>query len=80
MVRIRLKRTGVKNRPSYRIVVADARAPRDGRFIEVVGDYHPIGNPPLHLKEDRIVYWLKQGAQPTQKVRALLRHAKITIP
>ncbi len=74
MVRIRLRRQGKRNQPSYRIVVADARAPRDGRFIEILGFYNPRTNPPtFRVNEERARYWLSQGAQPTEAVARLLR-------
>ncbi|HAV42631.1 TPA: 30S ribosomal protein S16 [bacterium] len=72
-VKIRLTRTGSKKRPSYRIVVTDGRMPRDGRFIEIIGHYHPVEGGDLHLKEERGLYWLTQGACPTQKVRDLFK-------
>jgi len=64
---------GRKKRPYYRIVVADSRSPRDGRFIETVGTYNPLTEPfQVEVKEDRVIYWLKNGAQPSQTVRSLL--------
>jgi small subunit ribosomal protein S16 len=73
-VKIRLRRTGRKKNPMYRIVVADSRSPRDGKFIEVVGQYAPrTGEQALNLKNERINYWLDNGAQPTDTVRSLLR-------
>ncbi|MGB9697643.1 MAG: 30S ribosomal protein S16 [Ignavibacteria bacterium] len=75
MVKIRLKRTGRKKRPFYRVVAADAKAPRDGRVIEEIGIYDPIQNPyEFRVKENRLIYWLKNGAQPTETVRALLKN------
>lgn len=72
-VRIRLRRMGRKKRPYYRIVVADSRSPRDGRFIETVGTYNPLTEPyQVDIDEDRVFYWLKNGAQPSQTVRSLL--------
>lgn len=72
MVKIRLARRGRKGRPFYNIVIADARAPRDGRFIEKVGTYDPVaGSGCAHIKADRLVTWLFQGAQPTDTVRRL---------
>ncbi len=69
MVRIRLRRVGLKGQPSYRIIVADKEAPRDGRFLEIVGFYNPRTDPStLQLKEDRIYDWLKKGAQPSESV------------
>ena len=74
MVKIRLRRMGAKKRPFYRIVVADSRAARDGRFIEVVGTYDTNQDPPaLTLKDDRIEYWLANGAQPSDTTRGLLK-------
>lgn len=73
MVKIRLRRVGAKKQPSYRVVVADSRSPRDGRFIETIGFYNPRTEPPaVEIKEDRVLYWLSQGAQPTDAVAGLL--------
>ena len=73
-IKIRLARAGRKKKPFYRIVVADSRAPRDGRFIEIVGNYDPKIDPPeVNLKEDRIVEWLSKGAEPTGTVSHLLK-------
>ncbi len=73
MVKIRLRRVGAKKQPSYRVVVADSHSPRNGRFIEIVGFYNPRTEPPtIELKEDRINYWLSQGAQPTESMQSLL--------
>lgn len=73
-LRIRLSRGGAKKRPFYRIVVADSRSPRDGRFIEVLGQYHPLENPSrIELDNDRALHWLRNGAQPTDPVKQLLR-------
>ncbi len=78
MVRIRLRRVGKKKRPSYRVIVADSRSPRDGRFIEAVGHYDPLTEPTtINLKADRIEYWLSVGAQPTDTVRKLIKRAGI---
>jgi small subunit ribosomal protein S16 len=75
MVKIRLRRTGSKKKPSYRVVVADSRAPRDGRFIEIVGHYNPRTDPvTVEVQEDRILHWLSVGAQPTDKVNTLLKN------
>lgn len=72
-VRIRLKRMGAKNRPFYRLVVADSRSPRDGRFIEEIGYYDPTTEPAtLSVKQDRALEWLRRGAQPSETARALL--------
>ncbi len=73
MVRIRLRRIGAKRQPSYRIVVADAESPRDGRFIENIGFYNPRTEPgTLELDEERALHWLKVGAQPSESVLRLL--------
>ncbi|WP_057768446.1 30S ribosomal protein S16 [Lactobacillus selangorensis] len=72
-VKIRLKRMGSKRKPFYRIVVADSRSPRDGRFIETVGYYNPLTNPEdVKLNEEDIMNWLKKGAQPSDTVRNIL--------
>src|SRR5215467_14331689 len=77
-VKIRLRRAGRKKAPTYRIVVADSRSPRDGKFIEIIGQYAPrTGEQALNLKNDRVNYWLDSGAQPTDTVRSLLRKAGI---
>jgi len=68
-------RVGAKKQPSYRVVVADQRAPRDGRFIEIVGHYNPRTDPPtVVLKEDRIAHWLSKGAQPSDAVARMIRN------
>lgn len=73
-VKIRLKRMGAKQRPFYRIVVADSRSPRDGRFIETVGTYNPIMEPAeIKIDEEKAIKWLKDGAIPTDTVRDLFR-------
>jgi small subunit ribosomal protein S16 len=73
-VKLRLRRMGKKKRPFYRIVAADSRAPRDGRFIELVGTYDPISKPMnIELQEDRVMYWLQNGAQPTDTVKNLFQ-------
>ncbi|MCP4692705.1 MAG: 30S ribosomal protein S16 [Desulfobacterales bacterium] len=73
-VKIRLARYGAKKKPFYRIVVADSESPRDGRFLERVGDYNPLTEPSeVNLKDDRIKYWIGQGAIPTNTVRSLLK-------
>src|SRR6266550_9529788 len=78
MVRIRLRRTGRKRAPYYRIVVADSQSPRDGRFIEIIGQYAPRqGNDAINLEVDRANYWLDNGAQPSDTVRSLLRRAGV---
>ncbi|MFL5761366.1 MAG: 30S ribosomal protein S16 [Thermomicrobiales bacterium] len=74
MIKLRLRRMGAKKRPSYRIVVADSRAPRDGRFIEILGFYDPLTEPAtIRIDEERAKHWLGVGAQPTDTVRSLLR-------
>ena len=76
MVKIRLRRMGAKKAPFYRIVVADSRYPRDGRFIEEIGFYNPTVNPTeLKVDGDRAQAWIKTGAQPTETVRDLLKKA-----
>ncbi len=79
MIKLRLRRMGAKKKPSYRIVVADARAKRDGRFIEIVGIYNPLTDPTtLRVEGERVRYWLGQGAQPTERVAKLLKIQGIT--
>ena len=74
MVKIRLKRMGAKKAPFYRIVVADSRYPRDGRFIEELGYYNPLKNPSeVKIDVERANQWIKNGAQPTDTVRSLLK-------
>ena len=75
-VHIRLRRTGRTKRPAYRVVVADSRSPRDGRFLEVIGHYNPLTDPPtIKIELDKAAEWIKKGAQPTSAVRALLARA-----
>jgi small subunit ribosomal protein S16 len=75
-VHLRLTRTGRHKRPFYRVVAADSRKPRDGRYLEILGTYDALKNPPLaELKPDRVEYWLSQGAQPSVTVRSVLRRA-----
>ena len=77
MVKIRLRRMGAKKNPYYRIVVADSRSPRDGRFIEEIGTYNPVVSPSeINVDVGRAEYWIKNGAQPTDTVRALLKKAE----
>lgn len=77
-VKLRLKRMGAKKAPFYRVVAADSRAPRDGRFIEELGYYNPKTEPAtVSLKEEEIMKWLNNGAQPTDTVRSLLSKAGI---
>lgn len=79
-VKIRLTRKGRKGRPFYRIVAADSRSPRDGRFLEVLGNYDPKKEPAeIVLKEDRITDWLSKGAQPTLTVSNLLKKKGIKV-
>jgi small subunit ribosomal protein S16 len=76
MVRIRLSRVGAKKQPTYRVVVADRESPRDGRIIENVGLFNPRTEPPtVELAEDRILYWLSQGAQPSEAVERFVKKA-----
>jgi small subunit ribosomal protein S16 len=73
-VKLRLTRVGKTKQPQYRIVAADARSPRDGRFIEIVGHYNPLTDPStLTVDNDKAVKWLSQGAQPTDRVKKLLQ-------
>ena len=76
MVKIRLRRMGAKKSPFYRIVVADSRYPRDGRFIEEIGTYDPLKTPAvINVDAERAQAWIKTGAQPTETVKALLKKA-----
>ena len=78
MVKIRLRRMGAKKAPFYRIVVADARSPRDGRCIEEIGTYNPLTNPAtVTVDVEKAQTWIKNGAQPTDTVRGLLKNAGI---
>ncbi len=73
MVKIRLRRVGTKKKPSYRLVVADARAPRDGAFISIIGHYNPLTDPEtVVIDEEKALSWLRQGAQPTATAARLL--------
>ena len=75
-VKIRLRRMGAKKAPFYRIVVADSRFPRDGRFIEEIGYYNPLEEPPvIKVDEEKVQKWISNGAQPTDTVKALLKKA-----
>ena len=77
-VKIRLTRTGKKKAPSYRVIVADERAPRDGRFIEEIGYYNPMTDPAeIKIDAEKAEKWLKNGAQPTETVRTLLKKSEI---
>ncbi len=78
MVKLRLRRMGAKKRPSYRIVAADSRSPRDGDFIEVVGFYDPLTEPStIRVDLERARHWLAVGAQPTETVRSILNRAGV---
>jgi len=78
MVKIRLMRMGKRKEPYYRVVVADSRSPRDGRFIENIGRYHPRAHPSvIEIDEERALHWLKNGAQPSDPVRVLLQKTGI---
>ncbi|MBI2935122.1 MAG: 30S ribosomal protein S16 [Chloroflexi bacterium] len=73
MVKIRLRRTGAKKKPSYRVVVADSRAPREGAFIEIIGHYNPLTDPPtIVIEKDKALAWIGKGAQPTETTARLL--------
>jgi len=77
-VKIRLKRIGAKKSPFYRVVVSDSRSPRDGRFVEEIGTYNPLTEPAqIAIKEDRAIYWLQTGAQPSDSARHLLSQVGI---
>ncbi|MBN2260957.1 MAG: 30S ribosomal protein S16 [Clostridiales bacterium] len=77
-VKIRLKRMGANKKPFYRLVVADSRSPRDGRFIEEIGYYNPVSNPvELKINEESAIKWLKDGAQPTDTVRDIFKRTGI---
>jgi len=74
MVRIRLRRIGLKGQPSYRIVAADKESPRDGRFLEILGFYNPRTDPStLTVKEDRVFHWMKNGARPSESVEQIFK-------
>lgn len=76
MLKIRLRRMGAKKAPFYRIVVADSRAPRDGAFVEEIGYYNPVSEPvELKIDNERAAQWIKNGAQPTETVRTLLKRS-----
>lgn len=78
MVKIRLRRMGAKKAPFYRVVVADSRCPRDGRFIEEIGYYNPMTNPAeIKIDAEKAEKWLKDGAQPTETVKVLLKKSEI---
>ncbi len=76
-VSIRLRRTGSSKRPAYRVVVADSRSPRDGRFIEIIGHYNPLTRPPtVKIDRTKAEGWIKKGAQPSNTVKKLLANVK----
>jgi small subunit ribosomal protein S16 len=78
MVRIRLRRIGLKGQPTYRIVAADKESPRDGRFLEILGFYNPRTQPAtIHIKEDRAYHWMNNGALPTESVEKVFKSAGI---
>jgi len=78
MVRIRLRRVGKRKQPLYRVVVADARSPRDGRFIEIIGQYNPLTNPSgITIDNEKALTWLRKGAQPSEQVKSLLKRTGI---
>ena len=77
-VKMRLRRMGAKKAPTYRVIIADSRSPRDGRFIEEIGYYNPISEPvEVKIDADKAKTWIKNGAQPTDTVRALLKKSGI---
>lgn len=78
MVKIRLRRMGAKKRPFYRVVVADARSPRDGKFLEEIGYYDPTKSPAVvKIDEEKAIKWIQNGAQPTETARSLLRQTGV---
>ncbi len=78
MVKIRLKRMGAHKKPFYRVVVADSRSPRDGKFIEELGIYNPMTEPPvIEIDEEKAKKWMANGAQPTETVRALMKKSGV---
>ncbi len=78
MLKIRLRRVGAKKKPSYRLVIADARAPRDGAFVDIIGHFDPMTDPEtIVIKEEKALHWLKQGAKPTDTTARLLGKAGI---
>jgi small subunit ribosomal protein S16 len=81
LLKIRLRRTGAKKQPSYRVVVAESTAPRDGTFLEILGHYNPLTEPTtFEVKEERVREWLRRGAQPTERVARLLTRRGIMAP
>jgi small subunit ribosomal protein S16 len=80
MVKIRLRRTGGKNQPSYRVIATDSRSPRDGAFLAILGHYNPLTNPEtVVIDAEKATYWLSQGAQPTSAAARLLSKAGIAV-
>ena len=78
MVRLRLRRIGLKGQPTYRVVAADSESPRDGRFLEILGFYNPRTQPStIHLKEERVYHWMKNGALPTESVAQVFKSAGV---
>jgi small subunit ribosomal protein S16 len=78
MVRIRLRRVGKRKQPFYRVVIADSRSPRDGRFIEIIGQYYPLTNPSqITIDNEKALTWLRKGAQPSEQVKSLLKRTGI---
>lgn len=76
-VSIRLRRTGTTKRPTYRVVVADSRSPRDGRFIEIIGHYNPLSDPPtVRIDRAKAQAWISKGAQPSNTVKRLMQRVK----
>ncbi len=81
MLRIRLRRTGARHQPSYRIVVADSRSPRDGKFKEIIGHYNPVPNPPVvEMDRERAAYWIARGAVPSEAVARFVRKQAAEAP
>ena len=79
MVRIRLRRVGLKGQPSYRIIAAEKESPRDGKFLEILGDYNPRTEPfTFKVNEERVYHWLKNGAQPSESVAQLFNSVGLT--
>jgi small subunit ribosomal protein S16 len=77
MLKIRLRRVGAKHKPAYRLVVADSRSPRDGRFVDLLGHYNPLNPEAMAVDRERAASWLKKGAQPTGTARRLLVKAGV---
>jgi small subunit ribosomal protein S16 len=79
-VKLRLRRMGKKKQPLYKVVAADSRSPRDGKFLEAIGTYNPLTDPhTVEIKEERALYWLGVGAQPTETVKSLLKQKGIIL-